>query len=83
MKNRALLLLPILAAATGCSTLTSEGTAQTIMIDTLNIVTSERVNDARCDLKNDEGNWSVVTPGSVMVHRSNKALGSTPFSRTV
>ena len=67
-----LLVLPVIG--TGCSTLTGEGTAQNITVDTVEVVTGERVMDARCDLSNDEGAWTVVTPGSVMIHRSNKPL---------
>jgi MoaA/NifB/PqqE/SkfB family radical SAM enzyme len=29
---------------------------------------------AQCELKNDEGTWTAVTPATVMVHRSNKDL---------
>ncbi len=32
------------------------------------------LDGAKCELKNDEGSWTGVTPTSVMVHRSNKDL---------
>jgi hypothetical protein len=72
MKFHLSLLAAILLS--GCSTLTGEGTAQNISVETLDVATSERVLDARCDLSNDEGSWTVLTPGSVMIHRSNKPL---------
>jgi hypothetical protein len=58
----------------GCSTLTGEGTAQSISVETMERASGDRIIDARCDLSNDEGAWTVLTPGSVMVHRSNKPL---------
>ena len=68
------ILVGVLFAISGCSTLTGDGTSQTIGIETFNVVDTSRIYDARCTLSNDEGSWSVVTPGSVMVHRSNKLL---------
>ena len=63
-----------LFAVSGCSTLTGDGTSQTIGVETVDIVDTSRIYDAKCTLSNDEGSWSVVTPGSVMIHRSNKLL---------
>jgi len=64
----------ILFFVSGCSTLTGEGTAQSIIVETIEVASGDRIIDARCDLSNDEGTWSMLTPGSVMVHRSNKPL---------
>lgn len=69
-----MVLLGSLVLVSGCSTLTGEGTAQSISVDTVERASGDRIIDARCDLSNDEGSWTVVTPGSVMVHRSNKPL---------
>jgi hypothetical protein len=63
-----------LLALSGCSTLTVDGTAQSINVETNEVTSGNRIIDVRCDLSNDEGSWTVLTPGSVMVHRSNKPL---------
>ena len=68
------MLVGVLFAISGCATLTGDGTSQTIGVETVNVVDTSRIYDARCTLSNDEGSWSVVTPGSVMIHRSNKLL---------
>lgn len=67
-------LIGTLMLVSGCSTLTGEGTAQNISVETIERASGDRIIDARCDLSNDEGAWTVLTPGSVMVHRSNKPL---------
>jgi hypothetical protein len=67
-------LIGSLMLISGCSTLTGEGTAQSISVETMERASGDRIIDARCDLSNDEGAWTVLTPGSVMVHRSNKPL---------
>lgn len=58
---------------TGCSTLTGEGTSQNLSVMTYS-AENEDLPGAKCELKNDEGSWTGVTPASVMVHRSNKDL---------
>ena len=74
MKNILLLgaLIPV-AFTTGCSTLTGEGTGQNLTVLTYDEANKD-LNGAKCELTNDEGSWSVVTPGSTMIHRSNKDL---------
>ena len=67
-------LIGALMLVSGCSTLTGEGTAQNISVETIERASGDRIIDARCDLSNDEGAWTVLTPGSVMIHRSNKPL---------
>ena len=58
-------LIP-LALLSGCSTLTAEGTGQTITV--LSYEKSNKdLNGAKCELSNDEGTWSLTTPGSAMV----------------
>lgn len=55
-------------ALTGCSTVIN-GTKQSISLET------PPAKDARCNLTNNKGKWYVSsTPGSVVVHRSNKPL---------
>lgn len=61
------------ALTTGCSTLTGEGTGQNLTVLTYD-ESNKDLNGAKCELTNDEGSWSLVTPGSTMVHRSNKDL---------
>jgi hypothetical protein len=65
------ILLAILT--TGCSTLTGEGTSQNLSVMTYT-PDNKDLAGAMCELKNDEGSWSGVTPTSVMIHRSNKDL---------
>jgi|TARA_B110000503_G_C7098703_1_gene392814 hypothetical protein len=69
-----IVLFSSLILISGCSTLTGSGTAQSISVETVEGTSGDRIIDARCDLSNDEGSWTVLTPGSVMVHRSNKPL---------
>jgi hypothetical protein len=58
---------------TGCSTLTGDGTSQNIAVFTYES-DNTMLDGARCQLTNDEGTWTAVTPTSTMVHRSNKDL---------
>ena len=58
---------------TGCSTITGSGTTQSVSVQTYNTDGTE-FDGAKCEMRNDEGTWFVVTPGSTMVHRSNKDL---------
>ena len=59
--------------ATGCSTISGSGTSQSLSVQSVTLDGADLAG-ANCDLKNDEGTWFVVTPGSVVVHRSNKDL---------
>ena len=59
--------------ASGCSTLTGDGTSQNLSVMTYTSDNKDLVG-AQCELKNDEGTWTAVTPATVMVHRSNKDL---------
>lgn len=65
--------IAILAATTGCSTLTGSGTTQAVSVQTFE-ADGKDVEGARCDLSNDEGTWFVSTPGSTVVRRSNRDL---------
>lgn len=58
---------------TGCSTISGSGTSQSISVQTFASDGNE-VEGAKCDMLNDEGTWFVTTPGSTIVHRSNKDL---------
>ena len=74
MKNSHVLTAMLLTIlTTGCSTLTGEGTGQNLSVMTYT-PDNKDLAGAMCELKNDEGSWSGVTPTSVMVHRSNKDL---------
>lgn len=57
----------------GCSTLTADGTSQNLSVMTYTVDSKDLVG-ATCEMKNDEGSWTAVTPATVMVHRSNKDL---------
>ena len=66
-------LFSMLVLSTGCSTLTGDGTSQNLSVMTYT-PDNKDLDGAKCELKNDEGSWTGVTPTSVMVHRSNKDL---------
>lgn len=74
MKNTHLItFLALSAFASGCSTLTGEGTSQNLSVMTYT-TDNKDLTGASCELKNDEGSWSAITPATVMVRRSNKDL---------
>jgi hypothetical protein len=74
MKNIYIIaLFSMLVLSTGCSTLTGDGTSQNLSVMTY-APDNKDLDGAKCELKNDEGSWTGVTPTSVMVHRSNKDL---------
>jgi hypothetical protein len=74
MKNYSLIALTALSAfASGCSTLTGDGTSQNLSVMTYT-TDNKDLTGASCELRNDEGTWTAVTPASVMVRRSNKDL---------
>lgn len=66
-------LIALSAFASGCSTLTGEGTSQNLSVMTYS-TDNKDLTGASCELKNDEGSWTAVTPATVMVRRSNKDL---------
>jgi hypothetical protein len=72
-KSLLLTIIAISAVASGCSTLTGDGTSQNLSVMTYSTDNKDLVG-AQCELKNDEGTWSGVTPATVMVRRSNKDL---------
>lgn len=61
------------ALASGCSTLTGEGTSQNLSVMTYSIDNKD-LTGVSCELKNDEGSWTAITPATVTVRRSNKDL---------
>jgi hypothetical protein len=73
--NKSLLatMVALSVLATGCSTLTGDGTSQNLSVMTYTADNKDLVG-AQCELKNDEGTWTAVTPTTVMVRRSNKDL---------
>lgn len=72
-KYTAVIMLGLSIVVSGCSTLTGEGTSQNLSLMTYTADSKDLVG-ANCEMKNDEGAWTAVTPASVMVHRSNKDL---------
>lgn len=74
MKNAYLIgLLALSTLTAGCSTLTADGTGQNLSVLTYT-TDNKDLTGATCELKNDEGTWTAVTPASVMIRRSNKDL---------
>ena len=53
--------------------MTGEGTSQNLSVMTYTTENKD-LTGASCELKNDEGTWTAVTPATVMVRRSNKDL---------
>lgn len=68
------LFLAILSGAqlVGCASV-SNGTSGPIRVETV-ASNGDAVVGAKCDLTNDFGTYSVITPASVTVHRSSKDL---------
>ena len=74
MKKSFLITAVTLSVLTsGCSTITGEGTGQNLSVLTYSIDNKDLVG-VSCELKNDEGSWTALTPATVMVRRSNKDL---------
>jgi hypothetical protein len=65
---RSMTLCAMVAAMTGCATITSEPT-QSLAITT-HSPDGKLIEHAKCSLKNDKGSWEVETPGNITVHRS-------------
>ena len=61
--------IAVLAAVSlsGCATIV-QGTTQSVS------VSSKPENGAQCELKNSQGTWYVLTPGSVTVHKTKTDL---------
>ncbi|HET9403292.1 MAG TPA: hypothetical protein VFO57_01780 [Burkholderiales bacterium] len=74
MKANRLLALgaALLPAVTGCASITGS-TMQPMTVETRDKGGKE-VTGAACDLNNNKGKWSVTTPGSVVITRSNDNL---------
>lgn len=73
MQKILLAAIVVSAVTSGCSTLTADGTSQNVSVLTYT-TDSQDLTGVSCELRNDEGVWTAVTPASVMVHRSNKDL---------
>jgi hypothetical protein len=67
------LSLATLMVLSGCASLTGGGTAQSVTVLAYT-EDGKDVNEAKCEMVNDVGNWSLVTPNTVTVNRSNKDL---------
>ncbi len=74
MKNKLCLTLITLATitSTGCATITKDAN-QPVQIETYSN-SNELVTDATCTAKNERGEWSVESTGTVNVHRSGENL---------
>lgn len=72
-KYTAVTMISLSIIISGCSTLTGEGTSQNLSLMTYSADSKDLIG-ANCEMKNDEGVWTAVTPANVMVHRSNKDL---------
>lgn len=73
MKTRRIVILSVSVLAIGCATVSGSGTTQPISVQTFSS-DGQDLDGVKCDMTNDEGTWFVVTPGSVVVRRSNKDL---------
>ena len=71
--KRFLFILSVCVLSTGCSTISGNGTSQSLSVQTMALDGTD-LDGAKCDMTNDEGTWFVVTPGSVVVRKSNKDL---------
>ena len=69
----ALMLAPTIFLTYGCSTLTGGGTAQSVTVMTYT-ADGKDLNEAKCELVNDVGNWQMLTPNVITINRSNKDL---------
>ena len=70
MNQSRLAILIVCASLTGCASIVS-GTQQSITLETQSWGSP---TSAFCTLSNDKGNWTLMTPGSVSVHRSYSDL---------
>ena len=61
-------------AASGCASIV-KGTEQTVSLST--VCGGKPVTDASCTLSNSKGQWSVTTPGSVILHKAYGELSVT------
>ncbi len=68
---KSLMTVAILAALTGCASITGSK-MQSVSVDATGDIGA--VAGATCTLSNDEGKWFVTTPGSVVVHKSTADL---------
>lgn len=59
-------------AFTGCASITKDSN-QPIRVETYN-KQDQMVEDVKCTAKNERGEWSAKTPGSLVVHRSGQNL---------
>ena len=73
MKLSLFLLSAVIAATTGCSTITQDSS------QTVSLTSSYQGQpvEAECKLSNDKGQWSSKTPANVMVRKSNEDLDVT------
>lgn len=65
------LALTVIAALSGCASLTT-GTTQSVTVVTRDKGVS--AEGAKCELINDKGKWQIISPGSATIHRSTQDL---------
>ena len=71
--NFSYIALPVLVlVGSGCATVTGSS-SQSVTVKARQ-QSGVEVRGASCELTNDEGKWFVKTPGSTMIHRSNRSL---------
>ena len=68
---RAYIGMGLLLVVTGCASVTGSK-VQPVSVQTFQ--ENKEIAGANCTLTNDEGKWSVTTPGSVIVHKSTDNL---------
>lgn len=74
MKNNplTLLALSVSISLTGCATITKDAN-QSVQIETYS-KDNQPISGAKCVAKNERGEWTATSPGSVSVHRSGENL---------
>jgi len=70
--HHALLVMASSLTFTGCASITKDSN-QPIRVETYN-KQDQMVEDVKCTAKNERGEWSTKTPGSLVVHRSGQNL---------
>lgn len=70
--HHAFLVMAYSLSVTGCASITKDSN-QPIRVETYT-KENKMVEDVKCTARNDRGEWSTKTPGSLVVHRSGQNL---------
>lgn len=72
MRIKTICLAVCLTSLVGCATITKDAN-QLVKIESYN-KNDEKIDGAKCTLKNERGEWHGEAPGAILVHRSNENL---------